>query len=88
MKAKISKLSKGIFENSVPELELSVGSIEGAICTDGILSGSFLIRSLSGQEARGLLYTDAGRIVLKETSFIGKQAEIHYEIHEIGRAHV
>ncbi len=86
MKAKISKLSKGIFENSVPELELSVGSIEGAICTDGILSGSFLIRSLSGQEARGLLYTDAGRIVLKETSFIGKQAEIHYEIHGNGMA--
>lgn len=86
MKAKISRLSKGIFDKVVPELELSAGKIEGAMCTDGVLSGSFLLKSRGGQEAKGFLYTDTGRITLKETSFIGEEAKIHYEISGRGMA--
>lgn len=84
MKAKISRLSKGIFDKNIPEMELSKGMIEDTISTDGVLSGSFLIRSINEFEARGVLYTDTRRIVLKERSFVGKQAEIHYEIRSDG----
>lgn len=86
MKAKISRLSKGIFDKSIPDLELSAGMIEGTVQTDGVLSGSFLIKSLNDLEAKGVLYTDSRRIVLKNTSFVGKQAEIFYEIHSDGMA--
>lgn len=82
MRAKINKLSKGIFDKNVPWLELSEGIIEGTVQTDGVLSGSFLITS--AREARGVLYTDTGRIALQETSFAGKRTEIHYEIDSTG----
>lgn len=82
MRAKINKLSKGIFDKKVPWLELSEGMIEGTVQTDGVLSGSFVIKST--REARGVLYTDTNRIALQETSFVGKQAEIHYEIDSAG----
>lgn len=86
MRAKISRLSKGIFDKDIPELEVSKRIIEGSVSADGVLSGSFLITSHNGQEARGFLHTDTGRIVLKETSFSGKQAQISYEIYSKGLA--
>ena len=82
MRAKINKLSKGIFDKNVPELELSEGMIEGTVQTDGVLSGSFVIKS--AREAHGVLYTDTSRIILHETSFAGKNTEIHYEIDSTG----
>lgn len=84
MKAKISRLAKGIFDKHVPELELSIRNITGTISSDSVLRNSFLIRS--EKETKGVLYTDTSRIVLKETSFIGTYAEIHYEIHGNGAA--
>lgn len=86
MKAKISRLAKGIFDKTVPDLEISTGMIEGALQTDGVLSGSFRISSLNGQEAKGVLYASTGRIRLKESSFVGRHAKIHYEIHSAGMA--
>lgn len=82
MRGKINRLSKGIFDKNIPELEISKGLIEGTMKTDGVLSGSFVIKS--AMEASGILYTDTGRIVLKENTFAGKSAEIHYEIHSTG----
>lgn len=82
MRGKINRLSKGIFDKDIPELEISKGLIEDTMKTDGVLSGSFVITS--ALEARGMLYTDTGRIVLKEHTFCGKHAEIHYEIHSRG----
>lgn len=86
MKAKINRLSKGIFDENIPDLELSTGMIEGTVRTDGVLSGSFVIRSQNDQEARAVLYTDNSRIVLKNSSFMGRQTEIVYEIHGEGLA--
>lgn len=82
MRGKINRLSKGIFDKKAPELEISKGVIEGTMQTDDVLSGSFMIKS--AQEARGILYTDTGRIVLREKTFAGRNTEIHYEIHSKG----
>ncbi len=84
MRTKISKLAKGIFDKTIPELTVSVEIIQILLPTEGILLGNFSIDSQNGIDARGLLYSDSAYLVLKESSFIGKHTTIHYEAHARG----
>lgn len=84
MRTKISKLAKGIFDKTTPELTVSVEIIQMLLPTGGTAFGNFSIDSQNGIDARGLLYSDSAYLVLKESSFIGKHAVIHYEIHTDG----
>lgn len=80
MRTKISKLAKGIFDKTTPELTISVEIIQMLLPTGGTARGSFSIDSQNGIDARGLLYSDSAYLVLKENSFIGKHTTIHYEV--------
>lgn len=84
MRTKISKLAKGIFDKTTPKLTVSVKTIQALLPTGGTAFGNFAIDSQNGINARGLLYSDSAYLVLKENSFIGKHATIHYEIHADG----
>ncbi len=80
MRTKISKLAKGIFDKTTPELTVSVEIIQILLPTGGMTLGSFSLDSQNGIDARGLLYSDSAYLILKESSFIGKHAVIHYEV--------
>lgn len=84
MRAKVSKLARGIFDKITPEILFSVSIIDGKIQTGGILHSSFTITSQNDLELRGLVYSRNPRVHCKEKSFIGKEATIHYEISGIG----
>jgi len=84
MRTKISKLAKGIFDKTTPELIVSIEMIQMLLPTGATAYGNFSIDSQNGIDARGLLYSDSASLVLKESSFIGKHADIHYEIHADG----
>jgi len=84
MRTKISKLAKGIFDKTTPELTFSVETIRILLPTEGVLFGNFSIDSQNGIDARGLIYSDSSYLALKDTSFIGKHADIHYEANAQG----
>ena len=48
MRTKISKLAKGIFDKTIPELTVSVEIIQILLPTEGILLGNFSIDSQNG----------------------------------------
>lgn len=80
MKAKVEKLAKGIFEQEELELKVSISSIEGAIQTSEILSGSFLISEYNQKSMEGIIYSGSRRVHLSQTEFQGTEIEIEYQI--------
>ncbi len=86
MKTKISKLAKGIFEENNMELSVSVAGLTGNCVTDGCNNGSFVVTSMSDGEARGIVCSDNYRIIIENTSFIGKSATINYMVNAKGMA--
>ncbi len=86
MKTKISKLAKGIFEENNMELSVSVTSLAGNCVTDGYINDSFVVASMSDEEARGIVCSDNYRIIIENTSFIGKNAAINYMVNAKGMA--
>ena len=84
MRTKIGKLAKGIFDKTTPELTISVETIQMLLPAEGTALGNFSIDSQNGIDARGLLYSDSAYLVLKESSFIGTHAVIHYEVQAKG----
>ncbi len=84
MRAKVSKLARGIFDKITPEILISVSIIDGKIQTSKAIYNSFTITSQNDLEMRGLIYSSNPRVLCKEKSFIGKEASIHYEISAVG----
>lgn len=76
----IAKLSKGIFEFGIPEIEVSISSIELDLEKDVIYKGSFDVSCPEGNVIRGLAFSKGSQLELKTEQFIGVNNLITYEI--------
>ncbi len=91
MKAKISRLARGIFEENNMELFTSVRALTGECMTDSFMGGSFTIMTSaaigSTKEVRGVVCSDNGnRIIIENETFVGNEAVINYRVSAVGLA--
>lgn len=80
MKELIGKLSRGTIEYNLPELEVSVTTIEENVEAGSKCNGSFEIFSGNGMELKGIIYSTDERFRILNDQFIGKDNVIRYEI--------
>ena len=80
MRNKIQCLANGQIELEKNPPIAQPEKIEKQLEKNEIFEGSFTIKSSCEQKIRGLLYTDNPLLKLKEKSFYGVQAIIHYEV--------
>lgn len=80
MKNKIQALASGEIEWMTNPPIVQPTKIEKQLAKNEVFEGSFVVKSSSEQRIRGLLYTDNPLLKLKEKSFHGQQAMIHYEV--------
>ena len=80
MKEKISRLARGIVEQTAPVLKLSETKIEETIASGRGYRGDFRISSANALPIRGLVYSSDFRVVLNQSFFTGQSALISYEI--------
>ncbi|MBO5227803.1 MAG: hypothetical protein J6B39_02275, partial [Lachnospiraceae bacterium] len=92
MKAKISRLARGIFEENNMELFTSVRALTGECVTDSFTEGSFTIMTSvasadSTKEVRGVVCSDnSHRIIIGNDTFIGDETVINYRVNAVGLA--
>lgn len=92
MKAKISRLARGIFEENNMELFASVSTLTGDCVTDSFMTGSFTIMTSaaadSSKEVRGVVCSNnsSHRIIIENETFVGNEAVINYRVNAVGLA--
>ncbi|SHI58968.1 DUF5717 family protein [Parasporobacterium paucivorans] len=80
MKEFIAKLSKGIFEYGVPEIEVSISSIELDLEADVVFKGSFEISCPEGEIVKGLVFSKGEHFAVTPGQFLGARNTITYEV--------
>ena len=78
MKTKISKLSKGDFSSTKPQVVFSDTNIQMTIGEGESYRGSFVIKSTNDVNVRGLIYVSSRRIKLDKTGFDGLETKVTY----------
>ncbi|MBQ3544953.1 MAG: hypothetical protein IJA34_08220 [Lachnospiraceae bacterium] len=80
MKELIGKLSHGIIENNIAELEVSVTSIEESIEAGTVFRGKFEIFNKNEGELKGIIYSSNEYLRILNDQFVGKNSKIEYEV--------
>lgn len=80
MKELIGKLSRGIIEYNLPEVEVSVTDIDKTIETGELYRGSFEIFGKNDNELKGIVYSTSEKFKIVNDQFVGKVNRIEYII--------
>lgn len=80
MKELIGKLSRGIIEYNLPEIEISVIDINLSIEVGEVYRGSFDIYAKNDRELKGIVYSTDEKFKIITSQFVGKNNKIEYEI--------
>lgn len=80
MKELVGKLSRGIIEYSVPEIETSVFEIEESIEEGKTIRGSFEVFCEQDFELKGIVYSTNEYLNIVTEQFIGNRCKIEYDI--------
>lgn len=80
MKELIGKLSRGIIEYNLPEVEVSVTDIDKSIEAGELYHGSFEIFSKDDNELKGIVYSTCEKFKIINDQFVGRNNKIEYVI--------
>ena len=80
MKEKIERLSKGIFEYEMPELQVSETKLDIVVEAGIRKEGSIRITNSAGQRMKGVLYVTGKILCLSRNDFIGAECEVEYDV--------
>lgn len=80
MKERITRLSQGIIDDKMPQIEILQPQIEAVIPYGSSFHGDIQVRSTNRVSFRGLIYSGDNRISLKQQYFAGESAIISYEV--------
>lgn len=81
MKELIGKLSRGIVEYDLPQIETSVIDITEEIEEGQRSRGFFEVFSKNERELKGIVYSSDNRVKIRNNQFIGKRCKIEYDIY-------
>lgn len=80
LKELVGKLSRGIIEYSIPEIETSVITIEDSVEEGKTIRGSFEVFCNDEYELKGVVYSTNEYLSIVTSQFIGKRCKIEYDI--------
>jgi len=78
VKQKIDKLSRGIFEYSLPEIVLSESKLQFSVVAGATYRGSFLVSNTRGSRMKGIAYSSSRFVTLSYSQFVGESNKIEY----------
>ncbi len=80
LKELIGKLSRGIIEYNLPEVEVSITDIDKSVEVEELYRGSFEIYGKNDNELKGIVYSTDEKLRIITNQFIGKKNKIEYEV--------
>lgn len=80
MRERINRLSRGIIENGIPELEIKPQAVEAEVPSGQVIRGELLVNSGNDLHIKGLVYSDNERVRVLNNAFGGLRNRISYEV--------
>ncbi len=80
MKDTINRLARGSFDYEPPVIEISEANIDEKVGINSIYCGKLRIKSVFGQQVKGIVSSSNHAVVMEKSTFVGVDNEVTYRV--------